>query len=84
MTTDVIISVRDLEKHFNGGYIPSTYSGVAFLIRTYVTDGTYNYDLYRNGSRIAANLSTTTHNDNNLAYGTYNYYVYWGESFHSQ
>ncbi len=56
-------------------YIPSTYSGVAFLIRTYVTDGTYNYDLYRNGSRIAANLSTTTHNDNNLAYGTYNYYV---------
>ena len=53
----------------------STYNNVAFLIRTFVTDGTYTYDLYRNGSSIATNLSTTTYNDNNLANGTYNYYV---------
>ena len=51
------------------------YDNHTFLIRTFVSDGTYTYDLYRNGSSIATNLSTTTYNDNGLAYGTYNYYV---------
>ncbi len=57
-------------------YIPNTQEGYAFLIRTYVADGaSYTYDLYRNGSTIATNLSTTTYNDNNLAVGTYSYYL---------
>ena len=57
-------------------YIPNTQEGYAFLIRTYVADGaSYTYDLYRNGSSLATNLSTTTYNDNNLAVGTYSYYL---------
>ena len=51
------------------------YSNYVWLIKTFVSDGTYTYDLYRNGSSISTNLSTTTYNDNGLAYGTYNYYV---------
>ena len=50
-------------------------SGYTWLIRTFVSDGTYTYNLYRNGSSIATNLSSTTYNDNGLADGTYNYYV---------
>ena len=51
------------------------YSNYVWLIKTFVSDGTYTYDLYRNNSSIATNLSTTTYTDNGLAYGTYNYYV---------
>ena len=65
-------------------YIPNTYSGVAFLIRAFVTDGTYTYTLYRNGSSIANNVSNTTYTDSNLSPGTYTYYLktnyYAGES----
>ena len=50
-------------------------NGLAFNIRTYVSDGNYTYNLYRNGSSIANNLTATTYTDNNLADGTYNYTV---------
>ena len=52
-----------------------TWSNSAFLIRTFVSDGTYTYNIYRNGSSIANNVSSTSYNDNNLATGMYNYYV---------
>ena len=52
-----------------------TYGNAAFLIRTFVSDGTYTYNIYRNGTSIANNLSSTTYSDNNLATGIYNYYV---------
>ena len=52
-----------------------TFNGAAFNIRTYVSDGNYTYNLYRNGSGIANNLTATTYTDNNLADGTYNYTV---------
>ena len=62
----------------------STFDNIAFLIRTYLTDGTYSYNIYRNGSNIASNVSATTYNDNDLTNGTYTYYVktnyYAGES----
>ena len=68
-------------------YIPNTYSGVAFLIRAFVTDGTYTYTIYRNGSSIANNVSNTTYSDNNLSPSTYTYYLktnyYAGESSQS-
>ena len=53
----------------------NTWSNVAFLIRTFVTDGTYTYNVYRNGSPVANNVSSTNYSDNNLAAGVYNYYV---------
>ena len=53
----------------------STNDGMAFLIHTYLTDGVYTYNLYRNGSVIANNVSETTYSDNNLTEGVYSYYV---------
>ena len=52
-----------------------TWNNSAFLIRTFVSDGNYTYNIYRNGSRIASNVSGTSYNNNNLATGIYNYYV---------
>ena len=53
----------------------STYSGIACLIHTYLTDGIYTYNLYRNGSQVASNVIGTTYSDNALVAGEYNYYV---------
>ena len=56
----------------------------SWLMKTYITDGTYTYNIYRNGSSIASNVSNTYYNDNGLANGSYTYYVktnyYGGES----
>ena len=48
---------------------------ISWLIKTNISDGTYTYDVFRNGSPIATNKTQTSYNDNNLAVGTYNYYV---------
>lgn len=57
---------------------------LSWFIRTYLTDGTYTYNLYRDDEAIASNLSTTTYSDNDISLGTYSYYVktnyYAGES----
>ena len=59
----------------------------SWLIKTYLTDGTYTYRVYCNGTAIATNVNGTTYTDSGLANGTYNYYVttnyYGGESDHS-
>ena len=51
------------------------WDNAAFLIRTYISDGTYTYNVYRNGSCIANSVTNTNYHDNNLANGVYNYYV---------
>ena len=74
-------------EHGRGGYFSTdisswtyTQGGYAFLIRTYLTDGTYTYNLYQDGVKIAENLNETTHsvtlNDNatNLFAVKTNYY----------
>ena len=48
---------------------------ISWAIRTYLTDGTYTYNLYRNDEAIASNLSTTTYSDNDIPLGTNTYYV---------
>ena len=50
-------------------------SGVAWLIRTYLTDGVYTYNLYRDGSVIAGPIDDTQYTDSALPDGTYAYYV---------
>ena len=45
------------------------------LIKTYLTDSTYTYNLYRNGNAVATNLTDNTYTDGNLSDGIYNYYV---------
>ena len=65
----------DLPEHninaFYAGSSPTNlsdcYSGLncAWLINTYLTDGTYTYNLYRNGSPLALDLATTSYTDSN-------------------
>ena len=50
-----------------------TADNAAFLIRTFVTDGTYTYDIYRNDECIANNVSGTSYNDEDLLDGVYSY-----------
>lgn len=47
------------------GYLPSAIGNVAWLIKAYVTDGTYTYNLYRNGATLATNLDSTSYTDQN-------------------
>ncbi len=42
-----------------------TVGNAAFLIKAYITDGTYTYNLYRNGTTLATNLTTTSYIDQN-------------------
>ena len=44
-----------------------TASNAAFLIRTYITDGTYTYNLYDGASQVASNINTTNYTVNNVA-----------------
>jgi hypothetical protein len=50
-------------------------SNCAWYINTYLTDGIYTYNIYRNGSNIANQVSNTSYTDNNLPDGSYTYYV---------
>ena len=56
----------------------------SWLIKTYITDGTYTYNLYRDGNAVANNLTGNTYTDTNLPDGIYGYHVttnyYGGES----
>ena len=51
---------------YSDGTISFIHNGdIAWLIKAYVTDGTYTYNLYRNGATLATNLTTTSYNDQN-------------------
>ena len=66
---------------YYGSYSPTSLSNVStsypisWFIKTFITDGVYTYNIYRNGFTIASNVASTTYDDNNLNVGTYNYYV---------
>ena len=48
---------------------------LSWMMKTYITDGTYTYNIYRNDSGVANNVNDTYYNDNNLTDGVYSYYV---------
>lgn len=48
---------------------------IEWLIRTYLTDGVYTYNLYKNGTSLADGLAQTTYTDSDLPIGNYSYYV---------
>lgn len=52
-----------------------TYNGAAFLIKTYVTDGTYTYNLYDGTTTVASNIANTTYTINNIANNTAHQYT---------
>ena len=83
------LSSHNTNAFYAGSSPTSLYDGnssynCAWFINTFLTDGEYTYNLYRNGSCIANNVSSTSYDDNNLASGSYEYYVktnyYAGES----
>ena len=47
----------------------------SWLMKTYITDGTYTYNLYRDGAVIANNLNSSSYTDVNVLDGFYDYYV---------
>ena len=57
------------------GYLLSTNSSRAWLIKTYVTDNTYTYNLYDGTTAIASNISNTTYTINNIANNTAHQYT---------
>ena len=68
----------------NGDSWQEVNSNISWLFKTYLTDGTRTYRVYRNNTAIATSVSSTSYTDSNLSNGTYNYYVttnyYGGES----
>ena len=62
-------------------------TGKAFLIKTFLTDGIYTYNLYQDGVKIADNLTGTTYtatlNDNAANLFTLKTNYYGGETAHS-
>lgn len=56
----------------------------SWTIKISITDGTYTYNLYRDGTMVAGNLNGTTYADNGLTGGPHEYHVttnyYGGES----
>ena len=59
----------------NNGVMWTPLPNRSCMIKTYLTDGTYTYNLYRNGDAIATNLSGNTYTDSNLPDGIYDYHV---------
>ena len=47
----------------------------SWMMKTYLTDGTYTYNLYRNGDAVATDLSGNIYTDTNLPDGIYDYHV---------
>lgn len=57
------------------GYLLSTNSSRAWLIKTYLTDGSYTYNLYDGTTTVASNISSTTYTVNNIANNTAHLYT---------
>jgi hypothetical protein len=53
----------------------NTWPNSAFFIRTYLTDGAYTYNLYRNDESIANAIPDPHYTDSGLADGTYTYHL---------
>ena len=49
------------------GYLPSTFGNAAWLIKTYVTDGTYTYNLYDGTTQVTSNINATNYTVSNAA-----------------
>lgn len=47
----------------------------SWLMKTYITDGTYTYNLYRDGTALANNLTGSTYTNANVPDGFYDYHV---------
>jgi hypothetical protein len=79
------VSICSWPNHYDALLYSYTQSGIwswqrltnnwSWMIRTHLTDGTYTYNLYRDGNTIATNLSDNTYTDSDLPDGFYDYHV---------
>ena len=53
----------------------NTLGGTSWLFRTILSDGTYSYNVYRDGNEIVSNITENNYLDENLDVGTYEYTV---------
>lgn len=67
--------VEDASLYSRLGNAWSFCTDKSWLIKTYITDGTYTYNLYRNGTALATQLTGNTYSDANLPEGSFNYHV---------
>ena len=47
----------------------------SWLIKTYITNGTYTYRLYRDNNEVASNISNNSYTNSNAPVGFFNYHV---------
>ena len=80
--TEIAYDDEGNEERFNPRLIGTSLSqwryvgnNISWLFRTYLTDGTYTYNLYRNGEVLASQIADTQYADNDLEDGTYTYHV---------
>ena len=67
--------VADASLYSQTGQLWEVMTGRSWLIKTYITDGTYTYKLYRDNNAIATNINGSPYTNNNVPVGFYNYHI---------
>lgn len=67
--------VEDASLYSQTGQRWEVMSDRSWLIKTYITNGTYTYKLYRDGNVVAANISNSSYTNSNVPVGFFDYYV---------
>ena len=67
--------VEDASLYSQTGQLWEVTTDRSWLIKTYITDGTYTYTLYRDGNAIATDISGCTYANSNVPVGFFNYHL---------
>jgi hypothetical protein len=67
--------VEDASLYSQTGRRWEVLTAQSWLIRTYVTNGTYTYNLYRDSNAVATNINGCTSTNSNVPVGFFNYHV---------
>ena len=67
--------VEDASLYSQTGQRWEVMSDRSWLIKTYVTNGTYTYKLYRDNNVVANNISNSSYTNSNVPIGFFNYHV---------
>ena len=67
--------VEDASLYSQAGQRWEMMTDRSWLIKTYITDGTYTYKLYRDGNAVASNISGSPYTNSNVPVGFFNYHI---------
>jgi uncharacterized repeat protein (TIGR02543 family) len=67
--------VEDASLYSQTGQRWEVMSDRSWLIKTYITNGTYTYKLYRDDNVVANNISNNSYTNSNVPIGFFNYHV---------